>query len=100
MTACSKQDEVASKFLECEQTQDFKMGDGEGRECLSFYYTLNEYNGEQYIQLQNDCADLVRTFVINENCVDICETDPYDENSECGQYLKGKEFLQILLVEK
>jgi len=46
------------------------------------------------------CADLTRPFVFDENCVDICETLPYDPTSECGRYLQGRETMQILLIAR
>ena len=96
--SCTKDDVIASTFLDCEEhTANAKIYTGEVIDCQS-YYALTEYNGKQYIQLHSPCADLTRNYVINEDCIDICENEPYNENSECGQYLNGKEFIKILLI--
>ena len=64
------------------------------------HYVLTEYEGREFIELQAHCADLVRPFVIDKNCEDICEDSPYDPNSECGRYLQNREVKRILLIEK
>lgn len=99
--ACSeKEEEQLTSFLNCnELSEKYKIYSGENIEC-QFYYSLTEYNNQQFIELNSHCADLTRPYVINENCEDICETLPYDENSECGKYLNGREIIEILYIEK
>jgi hypothetical protein len=100
LIACSKNEEHIDTFLDCDQIADnFKAYGGENIEC-QFHYTLTEYNNQQFIELNSHCADLTRPFVINENCEDICETLPYDANSECGKYIIGREIIEILFIEK
>ena len=99
-SACSKNDAKVSTFLDCEEiTENFKEYNGEIIDC-QFHFQLTEYNDQQYIELFAHCADLTRPFVINENCQDICAINPRDENSECGQYLRNREIIEIVLLEK
>ncbi len=97
--SCSSEDEKLLSFLDCEELSNFKEYSGEEIECEAHYY-LAEYNNQRYIELHLHCADLTRAYVINEDCIDICENDPYDNNSECGKYLNGRELKEILLIEK
>jgi len=95
--ACSTSE---STFLDCNDlSENFKLYTGEDIKCESHYW-LTEYNNQQYIELHSHCADLVRPFVINENCEDICEDDPYNPDSECGKYLSGRVQIEILIIEK
>lgn len=97
--ACSENEGPELLFIDCEQLSGkYKDYGGEEIDC-QFYFELTEYNNQKYIELRAHCADLTRPVVINENCEDLCETDPYDENSECGQYLKNREVLEILFIE-
>jgi len=98
--ACSKNDEKSFDFLDCdEHTGNYKDYAGEDIGC-QFFYTLTEYNNQQFIELNSYCADLVRPFVINENCEDICEYEANVENSVCSQYLNNREIIEIILIEK
>ena len=100
LVSCSKNEEQVDSFFDCDQVAEtYKAYNGENIEC-QFHYVLTEYNNQQFIELRAHCADLTRSFVLNENCEDICETLPYDENSECGKYLNGREIIEILLIEK
>lgn len=100
MSSCSDGDEETFDFSSCDEiTENFKLYSGQDLEC-HYYYTLTRYENENYIELNSHCADLARPFVINENCVDICETDPYNNDSDCGRYLSGREVVEIILIEK
>jgi len=88
-----------SIFEDCPQTENFKFYNGGEVDC-QFHYVLTKYNNEQYIELRARCADLTRAFVINESCIDICETEPRNPDSECGQYLAGREIMDIILIQK
>ncbi len=97
--SCSKDDKKSFDFLDCnEHTANYNNYNGEEIGC-HFYYTLTEYNGQQFIELGAHCADLARPFVINENCEDICAEYQYDQNSPCGKYLSGREIIEIILIE-
>lgn len=99
LSSCSKNDN-ANNFLDCNELNDqYTVYNGEEIVC-HFHYKLTEYNGENYIEFSSPCTDLNRAFVINEDCIDICENDPYDENSDCQKYLMGREIIEILLIEK
>lgn len=98
--ACSKNSEPVDTFKDCEQiSENYKVYDGQEIKC-EFHYVLTEYNNQSFIELHAHCADLTRSYVINENCIDICETDPHNQNSECGQYLANREIVEILFIEK
>lgn len=100
LVACSKNNEHIGPFLDCEQVAGaYKAYNGQDIEC-QFHYVLTEYNNQQFIELRARCADLTRPYVINGNCVDICEESPYDPNSDCGKYLRDREEIEILLIEK
>jgi len=100
LIACSKGDEPIDAFSECtEVTDDYKRYNGESIDC-EYHYVLTEYNGQQYIELRAHCDDLIRSYVINEDCVDICGTSPYALESECGQYLQGRVVIETILIEK
>jgi len=100
LLACSKSNEGEIAFLDCDQLAgDYKVYNGENIDCR-FHYVLTEYKNQQFIELVAHCADLARPFVINELCVDICETSPYSANSECGKYLKDREVIEIRFIEK
>ncbi len=100
LVSCSESLEKVDNFLDCDQVgENYKAYSEEKIDCES-HYMLTEYNGQQYIELRSHCGDLTRPFVINEYCKDICETLPYDENSECGKYLQGRVEKEILLIEK
>ena len=97
--ACNKSEKV-NTFLDCpEIAENYKLYDGEEIGC-QFHFQLTEYKNDQYIELVAHCADLSRAFVFNTNCVDICETDPYGENSECSKYLNGRTEIEIVLISK
>jgi len=96
--ACSETDDLGHVFLECSITSDYKRYNGEEINC-QFHYYRTEYDNQEFIELHSRCADLVRPFVISENCEDICETGPYDENSPCGKYLSGRILKEILLIK-
>ena len=98
LLACSK-DDTSSTFLNCnEHTDNFEKYNGEVIDC-QFHYKLTEYSNEQYIELIAPCADLTRPYVINVDCIDICENEPYNEDSECGQYLISRQILEIVLIK-
>ena len=99
--SCNDDEMVQTRtFSECSDIlENYQDYDNEEIGC-QFFYTLTEYEGEQYIELGSYCADLSRPFVYNIDCVDICATSPYDPNSECGRYLQGKETIKILYIEK
>lgn len=98
--ACSKSNNNVNDFLDCDKTfENFKIYNGEKIEC-QFHYILTEYNNQKYLELNAYCADLTRPYVINMDCQDICEVLPYDENSDCGKYLKGRKTLETLLIER
>jgi len=98
--SCSKNETPLTSFLDCEEIKEnYKEYIGELIEC-QFYYTLAEYEGDQYIYLNSHCADLSRNYVYNEECVDICEDDPYGQDSPCNKFLLGREDKEILLIEK
>ena len=100
LTSCSKSDPTSDMFLDCDNLLgEYKLYNNEDIEC-QFHYALTEYNNQQFIELIAHCADLSRPFVINENCEDICETLPRDENSDCNKYLNERTTLRILLIEK
>ncbi len=100
LIACSESEEPHKSFFVCNQVTDkYKTYNGEDIEC-QFHYVLTEYNQEQFIELISHCADLTRPYVIDKNCVDICEVQPYDENSVCSKYLKERKTIEILLIEK
>ena len=100
ITACSDNDESVDLFLNCDDVmENFTTYNGEEIDC-QFHYVLTEYNSQQFIELRAHCADLTRSYVINENCVDICETSPYDPDSECGKYLQNREEIKIILIAK
>lgn len=91
---------MSSDFLNCDElAENYKKYDGEPIDC-QFHYYLTEFNDQSYIELNAHCADLTRAYVINENCTDICIEDPYNENSACGQYLKDRKIIEVLLIEK
>jgi len=88
------------KFSECSDiSENYQDYDYEEIGC-QFFYTLTEYEGNQYIELGSYCADLSRSFVYNSDCVDICATSSNDPDSVCGKYLQGKETIEILFIEK
>jgi len=97
--ACSTSESMI--FLDCvnQQREVFKVYEGEVIQCQSHYW-LTTFDNQNYIDLDNHCADLTRPFVVNEQCEDICEEDPHNPDSECGKYLKGKQQIEILLIEK
>lgn len=99
LLACSKEEGKAFIDLDCEQTENFTSYSGEEIEC-QFYFTLTEYNNQQYIELNSRCADLFKPYVINENCEDICENAPFDANSECAKYLNDRAIVEIILIEE
>lgn len=100
ISSCSKDKEEVFYFLDCEYfTGNYESYNGENIGCR-YYYTLTEYYGDQYIELNSHCVDLTRPIVINEDCQDICEKNPYDPNSECGLYLSNREIVEITLIEK
>jgi len=73
LIACSKGNEPIDAFSECTEVIDnYKRYNGETIDC-EYHYVLTEYNGQQYIELRAHCDDLIRSYVINEDCVDICE---------------------------
>jgi len=97
--ACSSSG-ISDSFLDCENINEgFKNYDGEEIDC-EHHYRLTKFNNQNFIELHAHCDDLVRPFVFNENCEDICENDPYNPDSECGKYLAGREVLEILLIQK
>ena len=100
MISCSKNELPVSSFLECENFSEiYEEYTGGTIEC-EFYFTLAEFDGEEYIWLNSHCADLTRNIVYNRECVDICEVGPYDSDSDCGKFLAGKVDKEILLIEK
>jgi len=100
LLACSKSEEHLDTFLDCNQVgENYKTYHGENIEC-QLHYSLTEYKEEKFIELISHCSDLTRPIVIDENCKDICEILPYDENSECGKYIKERKVLKILFIEK
>ena len=101
LIACSENaEEQSATFFGCDEyNKILKMYNGEKIGCNP-YYILTEYNNQQFLELDSPCADLKRSYVINENCEDICETLPFDINSECGKYLSGRKVIKILLIDK
>ena len=100
VTSCTKDQEQIDQFNHCDEiSDDYTVYDGETIDC-QFHYYLTEFNGEQFIELTAHCADLNRPFVINESCVDICEIAPFAHNSECANYLAGRERIEILFIQK
>lgn len=100
MISCSKNDAPAISFLDCAEIEEnYEEYNGQTIEC-QFYFTLAEFEGEEYIWLNSHCADLTRNFVFNSDCVDICEVGPYDQDSDCGKFLAGKVDKEIILIEK
>ena len=100
-TACSENEKAQlTQFLGCnELSENYKIYSGENIEC-QFHYHLTEFNNQQFIELYSHCADLTRPHVINENCIDICENLPFDEDSECRKYMDGREIIEVVLIEK
>lgn len=96
--ACSNNEDL-SPFLDCDQVKDFKEYNGEQIDC-QFHYLLTEYDNQNFIELQAHCADLLKPFVINKNCEDICPTSPFDPNSICSKYLRDRQVLEIVLIKK
>lgn len=91
---------VSTEFLDCNDlSATFKIYNAEEIEC-EHHYWLTEFENENYIELTAHCDDLIRPFVFNENCVDICEEDPYNPESACGKYLSGRQNIEVLLIEK
>lgn len=98
--ACSKNDTDVQSFLDCNNfSEAYKSYNGEELEC-KFYFTLTEFENQNYIELNSRCADLTRFFVYNENCEDICEVEPHSIDSFCGRYIEGRKIIEILLIEK
>ena len=98
--SCSNTEENIDSFLECDQIKDnYILYNGDTITC-EFHFAHTTYNNQEYIELFAHCADLIRPIVINVNCIDICEKKPYDENSECGEYLKSRVVQDIILIEK
>ena len=98
LLSCSKENSNES-FLDCEELSgDYKNYNGEEIDC-KFFYTLTEFEGQQFIELGSHCADLTRSVVINEACEDICATAPYDTTSPCGLYLSGRQIIEVIFIE-
>jgi len=100
LIACSDDEQLVESFLDCDEiSQDYEAYNGQEIGC-QFHFVLTEHDNQRFIELVAHCADLTRPFVFDENCVDICETLPYDPTSECGRYLQGRETMQILLIAR
>lgn len=100
LIGCSKNEEVIDNFLACSQIEEnYQAYNGEEINC-QFHYVLTEYNNQQYIELVAYCADLLRPYVINENCEDICEFSSNDVNSECNKYINNREVIKTILIHK
>ncbi len=98
--ACSDEEETFQFFLECDEIEEnYKPYDGEEIDC-KFHFDLTEFNGKEYMELNAHCADLIRPFVFNEDCEDICAIFPRDENSECVQYLNGRTKIRTILIKE
>ena len=98
LVSCS--DDLTSTFLDCQElSDDYKLYNDEVIDC-EFHFILTKYDGQNYIELVAHCADLVRPYVYDENCEDICAPVPGVVGSHCSQYLREREVLEILLIEK
>ncbi|MDF1699367.1 MAG: hypothetical protein P1U56_26175 [Saprospiraceae bacterium] len=100
LVACSISEDQINSFSDCVQiVGNYNVYNGEEIDC-QFHYVLTQYDNQQFLELVAHCADLTRPYIFNTNCEDICESMPYDENSACGKYLKDREVLEILFIEK
>ncbi len=98
--ACTDDEEHSRfDFLNCDQiAENYKVYEGEDIGCR-FHFMLAEYDGRDYLELNSYCADLSRSFVIDDNCIDIC--DPVNNTaSECDAYLIGREVGDIVLISE
>lgn len=87
-------------FLECEEiAANYKPYNGEELLCKN-HYILTEHDGNQFLQLNNHCADLVRSFVINDFCIDICDTEAVDDLRECMEYNANIIRGEVVLIAK
>lgn len=99
-SACTKDKIDTFDFLSCNDIGDTYKAYEEEEIYCKFYYTLTEFEGEEFIELNARCADLTRAFVINNNCEDICDNELNNEDSDCERYLAGRKVIKILLIEK
>lgn len=100
VASCTKSKPPESVFLECESiAANYKEYNGETIAC-QFYWTLASIDNQLFLELNSHCADLVRPFVINENCEDICAESPFSLDSECAQYLSRRELHEIIFISK
>lgn len=98
--SCSKEKRIVNDFLDCDSiSENFKKYSGEKIDC-QFHYRLAEFDGEDYIQLHAHCCDLIRSYVFNKDCIDICEVVDGVINPLCNEYLIGQETQEVLLIAK
>ena len=86
-------------FSICDQiSENYKIYEGEEVGC-QFHYFLAVYDGREYLELNSYCADLSRAFIIDDNCIDIC--DPLNNTAPaCDAYLAGRDVGDIVFIQQ